>query len=152
MSDLDYQYEGENEEQVLFWGGKYNCFSNFSAYQIEFEGEVYPTSEHAYQAAKFSDKVVKQQIQQARSAQEAFHLGQQPGRRDDWQDVKVSIMESILRNKLDQHSFIQKKLIATGDRQIIEASPVDSFWGWGPHQDGENMLGKIWMKLRDELI
>ncbi len=38
----------------------------------------------------------------------------------------------------------------TGDRELIESSPIDSFWGWGPNKDGQNHLGKIWMKLRDE--
>ena len=35
--------------------------------------------------------------------------------------------------------------------EIVEASPVDAFWGWGPNKDGENALGKIWMKLREEI-
>ena len=34
---------------------------------------------------------------------------------------------------------------------IVEDSPKDSFWGWGPNRDGENQLGKLWMKLREEL-
>jgi len=42
-------------------------------------------------------------------------------------------------------------LLTTGDRELIEDSWWDSFWGWGADQRGQNMLGKLWMKLRAEL-
>lgn len=60
-------------------------------------------------------------------------------------------MKDIVREKLHQHPYIQKKLRETGDRELIEVSPVDSFWGWGPDRNGRNELGKIWMELREEL-
>jgi len=44
------------------------------------------------------------------------------------------------------------KLMQTGKREIIEDSPKDDFWGWGKKRKGRNELGKIWMKLRDEII
>jgi hypothetical protein len=50
-----------------------------------------------------------------------------------------------------QHEYIQQKLFETGDLLIVEDSPKDGFWGWGPQRDGRNELGKIWMRLRDEL-
>ena len=69
----------------------------------------------------------------------------------DWDSRKVSIMEDICFNKLQQHPFIQKKLLETEAMEIVEDSPKDSFWGWGPERDGRNELGKVWMKLRDKL-
>lgn len=39
----------------------------------------------------------------------------------------------------------------TGDRELVEDSWRDDFWGWGPNRDGQNMLGKLWMELRAEL-
>jgi predicted NAD-dependent protein-ADP-ribosyltransferase YbiA (DUF1768 family) len=47
--------------------------------------------------------------------------------------------------------YVQKKILETGDRELVENSPRDSFWGWGLNKDGENHLGKIWIKLREEL-
>lgn len=41
--------------------------------------------------------------------------------------------------------------LATGDRELIEDSWRDDFWGWGPNRDGKNMLGKLWMEVRAEL-
>lgn len=60
-------------------------------------------------------------------------------------------MESILCAKLKQNPYVYKKLLQTGKRQIVEDSPKDSFWGWGPDREGRNELGKFWMKLRAEL-
>ena len=50
-----------------------------------------------------------------------------------------------------KHWPIRRKLLATGDRELIEDSWRDDFWGWGPNRDGQNMLGKLWMEIRSEL-
>mgnify|MGYP002520092451 CR=1 FL=1 len=60
-------------------------------------------------------------------------------------------MEDLLRLKLEQNPYVKKKLLQTGDYLIVEDSPKDDFWGWGPNRDGNNQLGKLWMKLREEL-
>ena len=60
-------------------------------------------------------------------------------------------MYRILKAKAEQHEYVRRKLLATGDRELIEDSWRDSFWGWGPNKDGQNMLGKLWMKVRANL-
>ena len=60
-------------------------------------------------------------------------------------------MEEILRAKTEQHEDVRDVLKKTGKRTIIENSPVDSFWGIGYDGNGQNVVGKIWMKIRDEL-
>lgn len=71
--------------------------------------------------------------------------------RKDWDEIKLDVMEKLVRLKLEQNAYVQKKLLQTGDLLICEDSPKDSFWGIGPERNGRNELGKIWMKLRDEL-
>lgn len=63
----------------------------------------------------------------------------------------MAIMEEIVRCKLAQHDLVRETLIASGDRYIVEMNDDDSFWGWGSDHAGRNELGKIWMRLRDEL-
>jgi ribA/ribD-fused uncharacterized protein len=89
----------------------------------------------------------------ASSAHDAFKLAERfkDHRRPDWDDVKVDIMRDILRAKVQQHPYVRRKLLATGDRTLIENSWRDSYWGWGPNYNGLNMLGKIWMEIRAEL-
>src|SRR3546814_7580821 len=94
-----------------------------------------------------------EQIASAPSAHEAFKLAERNRhlRRPDWDDVKVQIMRRILHEKASQHEYVRRKLLATGDRELIEDSWRDDFWGWGPNKDGKNQLGKLWMEVREEL-
>lgn len=140
-------------EKVLFFGGKWGCFSNMSSFIVYWRGTDWYTSEHAYMAAKFSDPDIVQKIKHARSGFAAKDLAAFYAERidPDWDSKKLQIMEEIVRAKLAQHSFIQKKLLATGVMEIVEDSPTDSYWGRGADWQGENHLGKIWMKLREEL-
>lgn len=143
----------DNDNQVFFYEHEFYCFSNFSSFAVEENALVYPTSEHLYHCKKFDDDSIIQEIMQARSAHDAQIVAtrNKDKRRSDWQKVKVQIMKEILILKMNQHLYIQKKLLETGDREIIENSWRDSFWGWGENQDGQNTLGKLWMEIRDEL-
>jgi ribA/ribD-fused uncharacterized protein len=144
----------KNNNKALFYQEEFEYFSNFSAYQIEYDGLLWPTTEHAYQAAKFSNKKIKNNILKAKTPLEAFSISRDPKNilRKDWFKIRVKIMEDIIREKVKQHPYVYSKLIETGDKEIIEASPIDSFWGWGSDKKGENQLGKIWMKIREEII
>ena len=143
----------DKNDPVLFHSGSSNCFSNFSSYQVEWKGLVWKTSEHAYQASKFLDEKIKKEIFDSRSAYDSKMLSikYKDKIRDGWYDMRLPIMEEIIREKLAQHPHIKKKLLQTENRPIIEASKDDSFWGWGPNKTGQNNHGKIWMKLREEL-
>ena len=111
------------------------------------------TAEYAYQAAKFSNPVVIEEIRNARSARDAKKIAHDHDKekRANWDEIKLSVMEDILRAKLYQHDYIKKKLLATGDAELVEDSPTDPFWGRGPDGKGLNHCGKIWMKLRRKL-
>lgn len=141
-------------DPILFYSGDFNCFSNLSSYAVEMGGVLFPTSEHAYQYEKFSDPTIQLQILNARSGYDAKMIANAHAEsaRQDWNEVKLSVMEDILRAKLQQHSHIKKKLLETGDKEIIEASKDDAFWGWGADHKGSNNHGKIWMKLRSEIL
>ncbi len=145
--------DSSKENKILFYERTHYMFSNFSSFTVEYEGVLWMTSEHAYQAAKFNDKSIIEEVRNTRSAHDAFVLARSydDRKRDDWMDIRVEVMEKIVRAKLEQHDYIKNRLLETGNKEIVENSPVDSFWGWGPNKDGENQLGKIWMRLRDEI-
>lgn len=138
---------------INFYTPKFYVFNNFSAHAIEFRGQFYPTSEHAYQATKCTDPDGKEAIRCARSplqakmlAQEAYKDAKDP----DWTSKKVAVVEEILRAKLAQHPEAREALRESGDEDIVEDSPTDYFWGEGADGSGQNVLGKLWMKIRDE--
>lgn len=139
---------------ILFYEQWYDVFSNFSALAVEFEGALYPTAEHAYQAAKCTDPAGKQAILRAKSPAEAkdiANLAYQAAKHPQWDQIKVGVLENILRAKLAQHDTVRQALMRSGKEDIGEASPDDMFWGYGDGQ-GQNQLGKLWMKLRSELV
>lgn len=144
----------EDNTSVLFYEGKYYMFSNFAAFTVEYNGRLWMTGEHAYQAAKFEDKEIVELIYNAPSPHSAKEISQKYKSRVDpnWDSKKILVMENIIRAKALAHPYVREKLLETGNREIVEDSPVDSFWGRGPNSTGRNELGKIWMKIRSELI
>lgn len=144
----------DTDTEVFFYEQDFYVLSNFSAFNLRWRGRVWHTAEAAYQSEKFhTDPELYDLIRDAPSAHAAFKIaGDNKGRRrEDWDLVKVGLMHSILRAKAGQHEYVRHKLLATGDRVLIENSWRDDFWGWGPNRDGKNMLGKLWMQVRDEL-
>jgi ribA/ribD-fused uncharacterized protein len=148
----------DTETQVFFYEQDFYVLSNFSAFQVVLEGHDFPTSEHAYHWFKFDGigqdgDDIADRIRLAPSAHEAFKIAERNKafRRGDWDEMKTNVMARILRAKVSQHEYVHRKLLATGDRELIEDSWRDDFWGWGPNRDGQNMLGKLWMEIRAEL-
>lgn len=137
--------------QTLFYEGAYYLFSNFSAHEVVYQGVTYKTSEHAYQTAKFSDPMMREKIMNAPSAFLSRELGQaQLGLTGNFD--KVAVMTDIMRAKLQQHFDVKQMLLQTGDAEIIKNHPDDYFWGSGADGTGKNMMGKIWMQLRSEIL
>ncbi|KAJ3557060.1 hypothetical protein NM688_g1677 [Phlebia brevispora] len=129
-------------------------FANFSPHPVIHEELEYPTAEHLFQAHKFLPKRPElaeriRNLPSARAAlQEATRLTRL--RRTDWFDVNLDIMDTILEAKFTQHPSLRVLLLSTGDREIVEASPVDSFWGTGEDGQGRNELGKALTRLREK--
>ena len=146
----------ETNEAVYFFTNAFYPLDNFSAHSVELWDIRFPTSEHAFQWKKFS-KVspdIAGRILSAKSPDAVKKISDTNKSHQpiNWSDIRVSIMEEILHAKAKQHEDVLEVLKKTGKRTIIENSPVDSFWGIGPNGKGENIVGKLWMKIRDEII
>ncbi len=145
----------ETEETIMFFTAPFLPFDNFSAHQVEIWGRLFPTAEHAFQWKKFESScpLVAEKIYAAKSPWAVKQVSSQSkGRRSDWGTIKLSVMEDILRAKVIQHVDVGDMLLGTVGKTIIENSPVDSYWGCGPNGTGENRLGKILMKIRDDEV
>ena len=100
--------------------------------------------ESAYQALKCPERV-KEFINL--DGYEAKKLGKTVSLRDDWNVEKVNAMTELLKQKFADPNLLSKLRSVKGE--IVE----HNFWGdrfWGKcYGLGENMLGKILMKIRD---
>ena len=93
---------------------------------------------------------MKDEVRYAESPGIAKKMGRSLQIRPDWEDVKLNIMEDLVRLKFTTHSGLRKKLLRTGDAELIEGNWWgDQFWGVSKGY-GENHLGKILMKVRDD--
>jgi N-glycosidase YbiA len=130
----------------------YGCFSNFSAHGFEQDGFWWPTSEHYFQAHKFINTPHFEAIRQAKSPKEAALMGRQLGPlREDWQQVKESVMHRAVLSKFTTHPEIRAILLETGDELLIEKTSTDYYWGCGTDKTGKNRLGHILMAVREQL-
>lgn len=130
------------------FSGKWRVLSNFYPIEIIYEGNRYTSVEHAFQAAKTLDPVEKIKVQICPTPGMAKRIGKNVTLRTDWEQVKVSIMLELLRQKF---SVIPKILLSTEDQELVEGNTWnDHFWGVCNGM-GENMLGKLLMQVRGEL-
>jgi len=131
--------------------------SNLYRREIEFEGRIFPTSEHAYQAGKAIKPAVREWIQAAPSPSLAAMAAHGLYTWDvvpDWATIKFDRMRAVLRAKFTQHPDLAEILISTGAKRLVEAGTVNNAVNrlWGQvNGKGENMLGVMLMELRDQL-
>ena len=147
------QFNKETEDAIFFSTPVFYALDNFSAHIVEIWGKKFQTSEHAYQWKKFADSnpEIAQEIFSATSPNQVKKISDAHKAEVSsiFHNLKVEIMEEILRAKVNQHEKVKRILKESGTKMIIENSPLDNFWGAGHDGKGENVLGKLWMKVRD---
>ena len=146
---------GATMDEIKFYRvtEEYGCFSNFSPHPFKLAGKVWPTSEHYFQAQKFLNEAIQEEIRREKSPMIAARMGRdrkKPLRRD-WEAVKDEIMLNAVRAKFTQHADIRAILLATGDAKLIEHTAKDRYWADGGDGSGQNRLGEILMQVRAEL-
>lgn len=135
----------------------YGVFSNLLRRPMVFEGQTYPTAEHAYQAGKARKAEVRDWLMAAPSpsllamaAHGLYYWDIAPG----WSTSKFDRMRAVLLAKFSEHEDLRKALIATGDATLIESAtvdnPVNRLWGQ-VNGVGKNMLGLMLMEVREAL-
>jgi len=138
-------------QAITSFTGKYRWLSNFFPSSIEYEGQRYPTIEHAYQAAKTSDPSERAEILSTMQPAIAKRIGRRVTLKTDWYKARLSIMEQLLRLKFVPSSLFGDMLLSTGNAILIEGNYWgDTFWGVCRNK-GHNHLGKILMHIRDDL-
>lgn len=167
--------KGEKLKFLPFWGHQpstdgsitASCFSQWWPAVFEVSGSSYATAEHwmmAQKAKLFGDAAIANRIREARTAAEAKQLGRMIQHFDAvmWDREKYRIVVQGNDHKFSQHAALSTFLLATKDRILVEASPVDPVWGIGLAADnpavenpllwkGENLLGFALMEVRDRL-
>lgn len=152
------------DTHVFFWGGE---FSNWFAAYFEYEDHEFYNSEQAFMWKKakfFGDEEIAELILHTQNPRDAKALGRKVRGFDAerWAMVSYPIMIAVNVEKYMQNPRLEEKLLATGDKTLVEASPYDKIWGIGLSEDddrcldehqwqGMNLLGKALMLVRKQL-
>ena len=146
-----------------------NCF--IPAASIQIDGKTYPSTEHYYQARKFRDaasidKILSQdnpirakfaanKLSNKARKRQTLKPGTFPEGRPihmlpetEWTQTKEAVMFEATFAKYRQHPKLQKLLLSTGNRELIEPNVRDAYWGCGPDDKGQNRLGHVLMEVR----
>lgn len=135
-------------EPIFHFEGQYHFLSNFFDSPLTLNGFVFLNGEAAFQGFKDMNSTLKFATI---NPSEAKRLGRQVKLRPDWEVIKNTIMQDVVRAKFTQSEELQERLLATGDRLLIEGNWWnDKVWGISNGR-GENRLGIILMAIRAEL-
>jgi N-glycosidase YbiA len=142
-------------EEIQFYSvsAQYGEFSNFAQYPIKVRGKIWPSTEHYFQAQKFAGTTHELTIQKAPTAAKAAELGRTRKQRirPNWDNVKDNVMYEAVKAKFSQHADLKALLLGTGEARLVEHTENDAYWGDGGDGQGANKLGKILMRVREEL-
>lgn len=133
--------------------GKYRWLSNFTPVEVELEGIIYPSVEHAYMSAKSDIKEWKEFCANGNNTPgQVKKASRNLALTYDWNDKKLGIMKELLIQKYNKEPF-KSLLKETGDLYIQEGNNWnDKFWGICLKTNkGENNLGKLIMEIRNIL-
>lgn len=147
--------------------GRWSFLSNFYPCEITYKGIKYPSNEHYYVAMKVkNDQIIKGvyytsddvriMISKISTAGQVKRFGRNLKLRSDWDLVKLDVMEFGLREKF-KNEDLKKMLLSTGKEELIEGNYWhDNFFGSCTcpkcGNKGENNLGKLLMKIRNEML
>lgn len=137
-------------QAVREFQGQYRFLSNFWPCRVVLDREVYSSIEHAYQAAKTTDPVMRGVIRLGTAA-EAKRIGKDLSRnpRPGWNDAyKLKVMRDLVEQKFTVNRVLRQQLLDTGAAELVEGNWWhDQFWGVCRGK-GLNHLGKILMEVR----
>lgn len=143
-------------EEINRFTGIYHFLSNFYLIKVEYDGVLYRSVEHGFQAAKTLIPEERTRIKDASTPGLAKKLGRQCTKRPNWESIRVDVMGELLRHKFG-YPVMKALLLKTGNIPLVEGNTWhDQYWGnctcpFHISKDGENMLGKLLMKIRSEL-
>ena len=137
-----------NQKQITLFRDEYFFLSNFYPCRIHYYGLSFMNAESAFQAMKRPEMALQFILL---TPSEAKKLGRTVPIRKDWEQVKEKIMYEICLAKFTQNPELKQLLLETGDSILIEGNTWnDTEWGVC-RGNGENKLGKILMRVREEL-
>jgi ribA/ribD-fused uncharacterized protein len=166
---------GARIKYLHFWGHRprpdgrvgASCLSQWWPSPFVIDGVEYATAEHWMMAGKarlFEDAEAERRVLEAGHPAEAKKAGRLVRGFDEeiWERERFGIVVEGSVHKFSSDAGLRSFLLNTGDRVLVEASPVDRVWGIGLAADdaaasdperwkGPNLLGFALMEARERI-
>lgn len=156
----------QQDDQFVFFYGRHSPFSNFHMANFTVNGTTYSSTEKFYQSHKanhFNDDEIHSKIMNSEDPVEIMKLGRQvKGYNEEAWMAEPGKQAMFVGNleKFTQNPHLSERLIATGERLLVEANPHDPVWGIGmsmtnplsksqDHWKGQNYMGQILSQVRE---
>ena len=137
------------DSQIFGFFEEHRFLSNFQLVDVWYDGRLYPSTENAYQAAKFPE-TFRSKFQDI-TPNEAKTLGHtlklHPEDLEKWNSKRLAIMKELQEQKY-KDPVLRKKLLATGEKYLEETNYWKDVYYGVYNSKGENQLGKILMVVR----
>ena len=141
--------------KIDYFTGYFSFLSNNYLTPVYHDGIIFQSVLHAYYANKTEDKNIHKKILNCENFQNLLSLAYRIKDPENWENKKFQIMEKLVRDKFRRNKEISEKLILTENRELIntllEYNEKNLFWGVYKGK-GENNLGRILTKIREDLI
>lgn len=149
--DVIADYLNARSPDILLFSGEHRFLSNFWPCEVRYGDVKFNSVEAAYQAAKCASREEVLRFQHL-GPKEAKRLGRSVRLRDDWERVKLGVMQALLEQKFASGSDLARRLVATHPAALVEGNWWgDKFWGVCDGE-GENHLGRLLMLVRAALL
>lgn len=150
IDEFNDNFKSDDSGKITQFRGEYFFLSSFYICRINYKGIIYNTAEAAFQSMKSKDIGERKEFVYL-TPKEVKIKGNKVSLREDWEDIKEAVMYNICLCKFSQNDDLAKRLMETGDAYLEqESSWNDKEWGTVDGV-GENKLGKILMKVREEI-
>ena len=131
-----------------------HALASYSKHGFHLDDTHWPSVEHYYQAMKFEDEAIREQVRNAPHPAQAAKIARKRRRRirKGWDDVKEVYMTRGTYAKCRTHKDVADALMVTGEKTIIETSQYDYYWGCGRDTRGRNVYGRVLTNVRNRLL
>jgi len=127
------------------------AFTNISTHPIRYQGNLYLTAEHLYQALKFlqHQPAIADLVMNSNNPKQVAERFSD-SIRHDWPQAHLFMLEQVLTLKFSQYPGLKMELMATGDAQLVQLG-TDQYWSQQENGSGRNEFGNILMRVRSTL-
>jgi predicted NAD-dependent protein-ADP-ribosyltransferase YbiA (DUF1768 family) len=142
-------------EKISSFTLEYSFLSNDHICLVHYEGLLYASVTHAFQAARSSDQSVKEKISKIHDLESMYEIAETIEDPPGWLKARGRIMEVIIRDKFRRNPVLRQRLSDTKNSLLVNSyedatNPNNLYWGTVGER-GENTIGKILMKIRSDI-